>query len=113
MLKSRTLLVAGPREATDEFITAATPALRTPVRHHACATTLPLPSPGGTLILDDVEALDSQQQERLIHWLEEAQAGETQTIAVTTTSLYAHVQSGIFSSTLYYRLNTLYVEIGI
>jgi len=113
MLKSPTLLLSGPRQATDEFITAATPALRAPVRRYACRTPLPLPRPDGTLILDDIEALDSERQEGLLRWLEDAQAAETQTIAITTTSLYTRVQSGIFSSTLYYRLNTLYVEIGV
>jgi hypothetical protein len=112
MLRSRTMLISGDREATDAFILAAIPAFRTPVRRYACHASVPLPRPDGTLIFDDVETLDPAQQEQLLHWLDDAQAAEAQMLAVTTTALYTRVQAGLFLSRLYYRLNALYVEIG-
>jgi hypothetical protein len=112
MLRSRTMLISGEREATDAFILAAIPAFRTPVRRYGCDAHTPMPRPDGTLILDDVETLDPDQQEQLLHWLDDAQAAEAQILAVTTTSLYTRVQAGLFLSRLYYRLNALYVEIG-
>jgi len=112
MLRSRTILISGDREATNAFILAAIPAFRPPVRRYACNTNRPLPRPDGTLIFDDVESLDPDQQEQLLHWLDDAQAAEAQMLAVTTTSLYTRVQAGLFLSRLYYRLNALYVEVG-
>ena len=112
ILRSRTMLISGNRDATDAFILAAIPAFPPPVRRHACEANGPLPRPDGTLIFDDVETLDPDQQEQLLHWLDDAQAAEAQTLAVTTTSLYTRVQAGLFLSRLYYRLNALYVEVG-
>jgi hypothetical protein len=112
MLRSRTTLISGGREATEAFILAAIPAFRRPVRRYACDANGPLPRPDGTLIFDDVETLDPDQQEQLLHWLDAAQAAETQMLAVTTASLYTRVQAGLFLSRLYYRLNALYVEVG-
>ena len=112
MLRSRTMLISGDREATNAFILAAIPAFRPPVRRYACDSNRPLPRPDGTLIFDDVETLDPDQQAQLFHWLDAAQAAETQMLAVTTTSLYTRVQAGLFLSRLYYRLNALYVEVG-
>ena len=112
MLRSRTMLISGDREATDAFILAAIPAFRPPVRRYGCETSGPMPRPDGTLILDDVETLDPDQQEQLLHWLDDAQVTEAQILAVTTASLYSRVQAGLFLSRLYYRLNALYVEVG-
>jgi len=112
ILRSRTMLISGNRDATDAFILAAIPAFHPPVRRHACEANGPLPRPDGTLIFDDVETLDPDQQEQLLHWLDDAQAAKAQMLAVTTTSLYTRVQAGLFLSRLYYRLNALYVEVG-
>lgn len=112
MLRSRTMLIQGPREATDGFILAATPSLQEPVNRYDCDAPLTLPRPRGTLILDAIEALDPGRQEELLGWLDDAQSLDTQLIASTTTPLYARVQAGGFSSRLYYRLNALYIELG-
>ena len=112
MLKARTMLISGEREATDAFIHAAVPSLLTPVCRYACETRLPLPYPAGTVIFDNVEALDPEQQEELVRWMDEAQSAPAQMIAVTSAALYARVQAGLFLSSLYYRLNALYVEVG-
>jgi hypothetical protein len=112
MLKSPTMLISGERDATDAFILAAVPAFRPPVRRYACKTRLPLPRPAGTLIFDDVEALDAEQQNGLLRWMDDAQSAPAQMLAVTTASLYTRVLAGQFLGALYYRLNTLYVELG-
>jgi hypothetical protein len=112
MLKARTMLISGERDATDAFIHAAAPSLLTPVSRYACETRLPLPRPAGTVIFDNVEALDPEQQEALIRWMDEGHPAPAQVIAVTSAALYARVQAGLFLSSLYYRLNALYVEVG-
>ena len=107
------LLISGFRDATDALVLAVTPSWRLPVRRLACEARLHLPPVGGTLILDAVDALDHEQQESLLRWLDDAQPAQTQVISLTTTRLYAHVQAGTFLSTLYYRLNTLYFEVSV
>ncbi len=64
----------------------------------------------GTLILHDVDRLSSDDQERLLDWLEPAGRG-MRVISTTSAPLYPHVEAGAFTDTLYYRLNTVTLEI--
>ena len=72
--------------------------------------TLPSPSDGGTLVLHDVGALSGDDQLRLIDWLERAE-GRTQVVSTSSTPLLPRVDSGVFVDTLYYRLNTVCVDV--
>ena len=72
-----------------------------------------LPSAGGTLILDHVDALDREQQNDLLRWLDDVWPAQTQVISLTATPLYIHVEAGTFPSRLYYRLNALYFEVSV
>jgi hypothetical protein len=73
--------------------------------------TLPRPEAGGTLILHDVLAFSRGEQQMLSDWLGDAQ-GATQVITISAVALFPFVESGEFLSTLYYRLNVIYVEAG-
>jgi hypothetical protein len=105
------LLVSGPREATRAFIVAVTPHLNEPVYDDSACDALPVAPAGGTLILRDVDALDREQQQRLLRWLAEPQHGLTQVISLTATRLYGLVQAGTFSEQLYYRLNVIQFDV--
>jgi hypothetical protein len=112
MRRHPNLLMRGPREATHAVVLTLTPYFLLPIRRVACDARLSLPPAGGTLMLDDVEALDGQQQETLLQWLDEYSHTAMQVISLTPAALYTHVQAGTFLHALYYRLNVIYVEVG-
>jgi transcriptional regulator of acetoin/glycerol metabolism len=69
------------------------------------------PEPGEeTIVLHDVGALTPDDQIRLLDWLETA-AGRTQIVSTTTAPLLPRVHAGAFIDTLYYRLNTVCVDV--
>jgi hypothetical protein len=108
------VLVTGPRDATNAFVTAVTASLRQPLRRIGCDRFPALPASAGlpgTIVLDDVEALAPADQERLMQWLDETHAVGSQMIALTTVPLYRRVQSGAFLDTLYYRLNVVHLQV--
>lgn len=72
---------------------------------------LPPVSRTKTLILQDVGALSAGDQLRLLEWLENA-VGRTQLISTTPTPLLPRVHAGEFIETLYYRLNTVCVDVS-
>lgn len=72
--------------------------------------TLPDVSTVPTLILSDVDRLTGSDQVRLLTWLDRA-AGRTQVICTATRSLLPLLEAGSFVSALYYRLNTVCVDL--
>lgn len=63
-----------------------------------------------TLILHEVGTLVFEDQRRLLEWLERVE-GRTQLVSTCSTSLLPLVNSGVFNATLYYRLNTVCVDL--
>jgi hypothetical protein len=63
-----------------------------------------------TMILQDVGALTHEDQCRLLDWLERA-AGRTQVVSTTPAPLFPRVQGGAFIDRLYYRLNTMCMDV--
>lgn len=86
--------------------------LREPILKWRPGQRLDLPSPGraSTLILYDVDALSSDDQHRVLRWLDET-SGHIRVVSTSTKSLWPRVKSGAFSDVLYYRLNTVYVDV--
>jgi hypothetical protein len=64
-----------------------------------------------TMILQDVGALGHTDQLSLIDWLERA-AGRTQVVSTSSTPLWPRIQAGAFIDSLYYRLNTVCVDVA-
>ena len=71
--------------------------------------TLPPVARAGTMILYDVGAMNREEQLRLLAWSELA-AGKIQIVSTASTPLLPLVTTGVFSDTLYYRLNTVFVD---
>jgi hypothetical protein len=65
-----------------------------------------------TMILEDVGALTLDEQRRLLAWMDQS-AARTQIVSTTSSSLFPWVEAGDFLSALYYRLNTLYVDVSV
>lgn len=73
---------------------------------------LPQAAQTGTLMLHNVGDLSLHDQRYLIEWLERA-AGQTQVVSTTLTPLLPLVQAGTFLARLYYRLNTVCVDMNV
>ena len=71
---------------------------------------LPPVARGGTVVLHEVGTLSHDDQLHLLDWLEHAVA-RTQVISTTSRPLLAQVQSGAFLETLFYRLNTICLDV--
>jgi hypothetical protein len=86
--------------------------LREPITRSSGGNALTLPPHGltGTLVLHDVGRLQPREQLDLLEWLEQAD-GRTQVVSTSPTPLLPRVQCGAFIDTLYYRLNTVCVDV--
>jgi hypothetical protein len=63
-----------------------------------------------TFVLYDVDCLWRGEQRRLMEWLT-ARGGRTQLVTTSTEPLTDRVQANAFLDTLYYRLNTVCVDL--
>jgi transcriptional regulator of acetoin/glycerol metabolism len=63
----------------------------------------------GTMILDGVAALGTEDQHRLLEWSNQA-AGKIRIVSTSAAPLFPLVQAGTFLDTLYYRLNVICVD---
>lgn len=107
------LLLMGTDRLIQGVLDKLTPNLRSPIRTWRAPDPLELPSPAevGTLILRDVGDLPSVDQRRLLAWLE-LSAGHTQVVSTSASWLLRRVETNQFLDTLYYRLNTVCVDVN-
>lgn len=80
--------------------------------HAGESLVLPRSARGGTLILHDVNGLTADDQRTLLDWLD-ADGGSTQVVSTTPVSLVSRVDAGTFIERLYYRLNTVCVDVSV
>ena len=72
---------------------------------------LPPAADTGTLILHEVGSLTHDDQVRLLAWLDQS-AGRTRVVSTASASLFARVEAGLFIDRLYYRLNTVSLNVA-
>ena len=106
------MMVVGPEIVTRIFLEQLRPWLLRPVISVSCDQSLPLAGlgSGGTLVLHGIDALSLHDQYKLMNWLEHADGG-TSVISTSAQPLLPRIEEGNFLGALYYRLNTLYVEV--
>jgi sigma54-dependent transcription regulator len=105
------LLLTGPDAVTERFVKTLRPHLQDPVVVLRRGTPFALPSAAvGTLLLAEVGVLTFEEQVRLYEWLGE-ESRSTQVISTTTADLLPMIAEGSFLEELYYRLNTIYVDV--
>lgn len=105
------LLLIGPDSAIDNVLGTVTADARQPVVSWQPGKPFVLPNPHpGTVIVRGVDTLVQDDQRRLLEWLERA-AGVTQVISTSSAPLLPSVEAGAFMQTLYYRLNTIYLDL--
>jgi len=105
-------LVVGPRSALDAFLRCAATSFRPPVVSVACRDGLAL-TRAETLVLRDVDRLHADDQARLTAWLDQPENASTQVISVTSIPLFDQVLTHRFGETLYYRLNTISLDVRL
>lgn len=64
----------------------------------------------GIMILHEVCLLSDDDQRRLLAWLE-TRPRRLQIVSTTSQPLHAHVEAGAFDDTLYFRLNTVRIDV--
>jgi hypothetical protein len=106
------VLLIGMDRVIWSLLEALRPDLREPVVSWYPGRRFALPATGasGTMVLQDVGGLTPEDQMRLFDWLER-NGGKTQVISTSSTPLLPRVQAGTFIDMLYYRLNTVCVDI--
>jgi hypothetical protein len=106
---SPNLLLIGPGAVAEEFLLPLMPSLASPIVYLDAANPALPATPVGTIIVRDVARLTPTHQAQFLEWL----SGQTETavIAVSPRPLFPRVRRGAFSDPLYYRLNTVVVEL--
>jgi hypothetical protein len=72
----------------------------------------PASSLSGAVVLRDVDALKQEEQVRLLNWLNFSD-NRSQVVSTTSTPLLPLVEACAFDPALYYRLNTIYIDLSV
>ena len=107
------VLVVGNSEATGIVVDMLRLDLRGPIVRWRAGQPLDLPSPerAATLVLENVTRLTADEQFRVLRWLDHVK-GRIRVVSTTSDALWPRVQAGVFNEVLYYRLNTVLVDMG-
>jgi hypothetical protein len=108
-----TPLLSDVEGAIENVLERILPDLREPIVSWCPGNRLVLPpvAHARTLILHEVGALVFEDQQRLLEWLERVD-GRTQVVSTCAASLLPLVHTGTFNAMLYYRLNTVCVDLN-
>jgi Sigma-54 interaction domain len=105
-------LITGPAEALEHTIESLMTHLATPICCWTRQTVLPSPHEVRTLVIRHVDDLSTEQQRKLLSWLDEATVTESRVVSTTTVRLFDAVTTGHFLETLFYRLNIVTWEVS-
>jgi len=105
------VLVVGPVARTEAAVAAIVAALPMPVRYWT--PDLPLPSQGGTttLVIRDIATLSLSFQQAWLARMNAPHVQHTQVIATSSIAVFPLVVRGVFLEDLYYRLNTVLLDV--
>ena len=106
------VLLIGPDDVTNAFLKAVRQHLQDPVAILRGGEPFALPSgPVGTLILVNVGAFTLAEQSQLNEWLKD-RLSRAQVISTSPTGLMEMLATKSFLESLYYRLNTIYIDVA-
>ncbi len=107
------VLVVGPDPLVKNVLNLVVPDARRDKAVHCQGGRLQLPqvSPQPAMVVvRDVDSLTPAEQRKLLDWLEAAST-RTQVVSTASVPLLPLVQAHAFNDTLYYRLNTIYIDL--
>jgi hypothetical protein len=111
LLRTRAnVLVTGPHDVIDEFAETCAEELRQPVIIVSAAEPLALRW-SSTLVITNLHLLDRPSQRMLNAWIRDPENSDTQIISLTSERLLPLVDEGSFDRDLFYRLNTIHLEL--
>jgi Sigma-54 interaction domain len=107
------VMVVGNAEATRIVVDMLRLDLRGPVIKWRAGQPLALPVPGScaTLVLENLARLTDEEQIRVLRWLDDVR-GKIRVVSTAGAPIWPRVQNGEFNEVLYYRLNTVFVDMG-
>jgi Sigma-54 interaction domain len=108
------VLVVGPDPLVKSVLNLVAPDAKrdTAVQCQAGRLRLPQVSPQPAMVVvRDVDALTPAEQRKLLDWLEAA-SSRMQVVSTAAVPLLPLVQADAFNDTLYYRLNTIYIDLS-
>lgn len=106
------VVVHGTPAVCDVVVSALQPSLGGPVRRWQPEAERPLPDGStGTLIVEQVPSCSPAQQEALLAWLDEA-GRDVRIVCTAQQPMRDLVRHGFFLARLYYRLNTVYLDLS-
>ena len=106
------LLLCGPAGVLRTTLDTLRPAFQQPVYNWTGNAHASLPHEfAGTLIFEYASSAPGEQQRLLLAWLGQRRP-RVQVISTTVEPLFSLVQRGAFLDSLFYHLNTLYVDLG-
>jgi len=102
------VLIGGGPGPTEAALQALRSVFRPTIVSWTAGAALQLPPDHGarTLILRDVDALSSEQQQQVLGWLQQDR-GAVQVVATSARPVWPLVESGHFDASLYYALNVV------
>jgi hypothetical protein len=103
------LMVIGPRCALDAFLDVVGEELSEPIRVVRPSERIPTDRPG-TLVLIDAARLDAQQRADLSALFCDSACVRPQVLSLSESSLWHH-EAPALPLDLYYRLNTIFLEL--
>ena len=104
------VLVEGVDAETDLVVTALKSRAPVPIRHW---TGRPPDLPGGTLIVRGAEKLDARSQRALLEYLTTTRGRHpVQVVSTSSQLLFPMIERGDFLEELYYRLNTVRIDLN-
>lgn len=111
--ESNNVWFVGDSGTVADLVDALRPHLAEPVITRRSGDSLILPNVNevGTLVLFDVEALGVGDQHRLNDWLDQI-GPRPRIISASRGSVLPMLEAGTFLESLYYRLNTLCMDVG-
>lgn len=107
-------LLVGPDNLVENMVSLVVPDLQPTATIRRQNEELLLPTASArirTAVIRDVDGLTPVEQRRLLDWLVSA-PNRTQVVSTTSAPLLPLVETGVFNDTLYYRLNTTYVDLS-
>lgn len=113
-LTKANLLLVGPEQTVSNLVFAIWSILDGPIVVRRRHERLVLPSatePVGTLVLHGLETLSYAEQASLYDWLSSRRT-RTRVVSTAPMPLLPLVQSQLFNGELYYRLNTIWIDLS-
>ena len=101
------VLLQGSDESTEGVVLFLAPYLRRPVAWKPSQAPFALPAKAcGALVLQNVAALNREEQSELCRWLDDDNQ-RTQLVSTTAQPLFPFVERGLFDEALYNRLSVV------